>query len=305
MPDMTKSRSIPPLSLALAACCVFYAVVASGQQQAVPNSAVLETEAKEVRRYSVEMIIFQYVGTAAGTTENFQPDQPEEPFAGGEFIDDVSGEMLEVEQAPEADLPMVIDVPAEEEPELPMPIDPNAKLEEIFTYERAGLVLLDPEDYVLGNVYDKLVKLDAYEPLMHTAWIQPTVEKEDTIVLPLRRLGNPPLRLNGTVSLYLSRFLHLVVDLALEQKAPQRMTATEERVRYYGDNQSRAAFSFDPEFVTPSTFYRIQEDRIVRNGELRYYDHPKFGVIAKITRVEEEGPEEDLDMTEDLLPGIN
>ena len=104
MPDMTKSRSIPPLSLALAACCVFYAVVASGQQQAVPNSAVLETEAKEVRRYSVEMIIFQYVGTAAGTTENFQPDQPEEPVAGGEFIDDASGEMLEDEQAPEADL---------------------------------------------------------------------------------------------------------------------------------------------------------------------------------------------------------
>ena len=224
---------------------------------------------------------------------------------GGEFIDDASGEMLEDEQAPEADLPMVIGVPAEEEPELPMPIDPNAKLEEIFTYEQAGLVLLDPEDYVLGNVYDKLVTLDAYEPLMHTAWIQPTVEKEDTIVLPLRRLGNPPLRLDGTVSLYLSRFLHLVVDLALEQKAPQRMTATEERVRYYGDNQSRAAFSFDPEFVTPSTFYRIQEDRIVRNGELRYYDHPKFGVIAKITRVEEEGPEEDLDMTDDLLPGIN
>jgi hypothetical protein len=33
--------------------------------------------------------------------------------------------------------------------------------------------------------------------------------------------------------------------------------------------------------------YRIDEDRIFRNGELRYFDHPKFGVLAKITRAED------------------
>jgi hypothetical protein len=39
----------------------------------------------------------------------------------------------------------------------------------------------------------------------------------------------------------------------------------------------------------------INENRILKNGELRYYDHPKFGVLAKVTRVEEdeeEDPEE-------------
>jgi hypothetical protein len=94
----------------------------------------------------------------------------------------------------------------------------------------------------------------------------------------------------------------MVVDLSLEHKSPQRMTATQERVRYYGDNQSNASRSFDPEFITPSVFYRIEEDRIVRNNELRYFDHPKFGVLAKITRIEAEVPE-DLDTTDDLLPG--
>jgi hypothetical protein len=34
--------------------------------------------------------------------------------------------------------------------------------------------------------------------------------------------------------------------------------------------------------------YRIQEDRIFRSGELRYFDHPKFGVLAKVSRVEED-----------------
>ena len=39
--------------------------------------------------------------------------------------------------------------------------------------------------------------------------------------------------------------------------------------------------------------FRIQEDRIVKNGETRYFDHPKFGVVAKVTRVEEEEPVDD------------
>ena len=40
----------------------------------------------------------------------------------------------------------------------------------------------------------------------------------------------------------------------------------------------------------------------MRNNEVRYFDHPKFGVIARITRIEEEEPES-LDTTDDLLPG--
>jgi hypothetical protein len=37
--------------------------------------------------------------------------------------------------------------------------------------------------------------------------------------------------------------------------------------------------------------FRIAEDRIFKSGDLRYFDHPKFGVLAKISRVEE--PEDD------------
>ena len=40
----------------------------------------------------------------------------------------------------------------------------------------------------------------------------------------------------------------------------------------------------------PVVVYRIAEDRIMRNGDLRYFDHPKFGLIAKLTLVEEEEP---------------
>ena len=41
--------------------------------------------------------------------------------------------------------------------------------------------------------------------------------------------------------------------------------------------------------------YVINENRILKNGELRYYDHPKFGVLAKVTRIEEDEEEEEED----------
>jgi len=295
---------------AATALLTLISAVAGGQQQTVPNAAILETEAEEIRRYSVEMIVFQYVGAAAGSVEIFQPEEliiPDEIPADGTFTGDLSTPLEggQVMLGPDPLAPAL-------EPEDELPAEEGGleeielldqELEEIVTYEQSGHILLDPEEFVLTEIYQKLVRLDAYQPLMHTAWIQPTVEKEAATTLKLRRIGDPPLRLNGTVTLYLSRFLHLVLDLALEEKSPQRMTSSQEAVRYYGDDQSRTANSFDPQFITPSTFYRIQEDRIVRNGELRYYDHPKFGVIAKITRVEEDESEVEPDTTNDLLPG--
>jgi hypothetical protein len=133
---------------------------------------------------------------------------------------------------------------------------------------------------------------------MRAAWVQPTIEKDKTMPIKLRRLGNPPLRLDGTVTLYLSRFLHLVLDLSLEEKTPVRPGA--DRDRFFGDSRTR--IDLDSAYGTPSVFYRLQENRIVRNGELRYYDHPKFGVLAKVTRIEQEQPDV-RDDTADLLPG--
>ncbi len=169
-------------------------------------------------------------------------------------------------------------------------------LDEIPTPEQAGLKLLPPDQYVLDDVYSHLRRLDAYRPILRTAWVQPTLEKNETMPINLRRLGNPPLRLDGTITLYLSRFLHLVVDLSLEEKSPLRVPVDDNRVRQFGD---RSSLRFDREAVTPIVTYRIEEDRIVRNGELRYYDHPRFGVIAKIWRVEEEVAE---DATLDAIP---
>jgi hypothetical protein len=104
--------------------------------------------------------------------------------------------------------------------------------------------------------------------------------------LPL--LAEPPVGLNGTLTLYLSRYLHLVVDLALDAPSEFEEEVVDDDAFFsFGDARSRDE---DESQAMPVRF-RIQENRIFKNGDLRYFDHPRFGVLAKVTRVEE--PEEE------------
>jgi hypothetical protein len=132
----------------------------------------------------------------------------------------------------------------------------------------AELVLLAEEDYQLLDMLERLENLDAYKPLMHFGWTQATWPEDQTEAIPLIRFANPPEGLDGHLTLYLGRYLHLVADLQLDA----------------------------PDVVAMPVRYRIQENRIVRNGELRYYDHPKFGLLARVLRVEED--EEDAESGE-------
>ena len=126
---------------------------------------------------------------------------------------------------------------------------------------------------------------------MHFAWTQVTVPEEETLPIELPALAEPPERLSGTFMLYLSRYLHLVVDLTLDElHANGEPVAIDEPSFVYGDNRFGTGYA---EAQAPTVRFRIQEDRIFKNGDLRYFDHPKFGVLAKITRVEEEEEEED------------
>ncbi|MGB5164195.1 MAG: CsiV family protein, partial [Woeseiaceae bacterium] len=118
-------------------------------------------------------------------------------------------------------------------------------------------VLLEKSELTMTESYGRLERLQAYEPAMHFGWTQPTYEEDLTTSIPLHAFGRPPAALDGSLKLYLSRFLHLVVDLQLDAGAEQ------------------------------PTFYRINENRILRNGEVRYFDHPRFGVIAKVSRAED------------------
>ena len=211
-----------------------------------------EPATEEVRRYTVEVIIFRYAEEVGTGSEVFLPDMPE--------------------------------VAADEEPpampDAPIP-EPRAQQEPLPDIE---LVLLDEAAYALNETLGRLERLDAYEPLMHFGWTQSTWPEDRTKPLPLHLFGRPPAALDGSLMLYLSRYLHLVVDLELQAPEAERET----RAAASGFDGFAAGRDYREPLAPRPIRYRIQEDRILRNGDLRYFDHPRFGVLARVTRVEEQ-----------------
>lgn len=213
----------------------------------------VEPEEPEIRRYTVEIIIFKYAQDVSAGSEVFPRDEPE-----------IQAHPLDEETVLVGELP--------DEP-----------MQEPRSFPDTELVLLSDEDFQLDEIMGRMRRLDVYDPVMHFGWTQVTWPEEQTMAIPLQRLARVPDGLDGELTLYLSRYLHLVVNLAIE--APESMTSNQHEMDRVGE-------FLDEVNVRPATYYRIQENRILKNGELRYYDHPKFGVLAKVTRVEEEEPGE-------------
>jgi len=296
--DWTLLKQLPKRSKHfLLIVCTAVALAGMANAQVVFESEELsEEEVEEVRRYTVEMIVFEYAESAVSGNEIFEPDEilPEDELYSLQprsFGD--PGSVVDLEA------PVAIDdaeLLADESLEFLLPEEPEAEqvLEEFPSHIlQTRLEVLDPDRYAMVDIYKKLVELDAYKPIMRAAWTQATYEEEDTLPIRLRRLGDAPLRLDGNVTLYLSRYLHLVVDLTIESEHEQSATRNVDLPSYYGDRRASRNYGYGYEQEQKPIKYSISENAIFRNGELRYYDHPRFGVLARITRYEEPGPETD------------
>lgn len=181
------------------------------------------------------------------------------------------------EPLPEADL----DLPENISPPKPMPAVK-------YTVLRDG-------ERSLNGLAGKLEATGRYEVLLHQAWRQPGLEREKAapvhIELPLGTTrGNaaptvhaslpdgtgvgqgwnspPEAKLEGDLTLILSRFLHLEADL-----------------RYYTGEVLQPINAVQDQFaelVTQPQVYRLKQERRMRSGELHYIDHPAFGLLAVV-----------------------
>ena len=245
-----------------------FLLLALGGSAAIAQDEPLLQEEEEIRRYTVELIVFSYAQDVSVGTEVFPPDEP--------VVDDSL--LLDVEGPIESDLVTIAEEPAEDDEDL--------------QEDERGLVFLLEDEFTLSDITERFERLDVYETIMHVGWTQPTHPEEETQAIELWEFGDVPEGLDGRFTLYLSRYLHLVVDLGLDAPGQQLDQAVifDEAEIAFGD--SRYQFDPAPEDATMPVRYRILDDRIFKNGEVRYFDHPKFGVVAKIVRVEEDELEE-------------
>jgi len=207
---------------------------------------LLDEEPAAIKMYAVEIIVFRYADDGSAGSEIFPADPPAEIGADElEIITEVDTQPLQRRNP-----------------------------------DFIGLqpVLLRADQLTMQKTVAQLELLDAYEPVLHVGWTQPGYPQTDTVPMQLATFGEPPPGLDGGFTLYLSRYLHLIVDLTLTAPA-----ATAEYADEYGTVHE---FEYALPPIDGPVRFRIQEDRIIRSGEVRYFDHPKFGVVAKVLRLE-------------------
>jgi len=244
------------------------------------DSIDLEPIAPAAPRYSVELILFAYGDGVAMGNEVFPPDEVAEPETAPEGDEDsvFGGRQDEAEfsdRPQPGDTAMRADAGSE-------PGSGPASLEQLVVPADIELRVLPREELTLSSAFDTLSELDAYRPVAWAGWTQTVYESNVTPAIRLRRLDRVPLAFDGTLKLYLSRYLHLEVDLRMEDRQGGVPPAA-----YNSRGPALADIAgAEPQVRRVETVhYRIREDRIVKNGDLRYFDHPKFGLLAKISRV--------------------
>ncbi len=247
----------------------------------------------ELREYAVEVIVFRYGSGVYRGTELFPPDEPPEPPEFDteipKFGDDTAGLGSVPEPAVETD--------DQTAPAADAGDDSDGAFDDTPDDQRPGYTVMLGSELTMGETLDRLERLDAYEPILHFGWrqrVEPFAESEP---IPLAALAAPSPGLDGSFRLYLSRFLHLAVELEqLAEPGPSDARLDRARTDPLFDARSPSALGAESllEFDRPpGTYYRISEDRIFKSGDLRYFDHPKFGVLVKIDRVERETNEPD------------
>ena len=112
---------------------------------------------------------------------------------------------------------------------------------------------LSPEDSMqLNNIAQRIDDLQqAYELVRQLAWIQTAENIEAAEPVNLALMGLDPGVVSGTVKFFTRRYLHLDIDLLLQSSGAD-----------------------------------ISGSRRIRLNESHYFDHPDFGVIAKVSRAE-------------------
>ncbi len=287
----TRHRLLPSRSAALLASAALFSAASSAQEATDDSSG-------ESRDFSVEVIVFRYADSVSAGSEVFVPDDlpPPDEMPGDLQIPTFGDDTTSAELAPVDASDELVPLDANGEP---VELDENGNPIEMAP--RAEYLLLLDEELTLGNTLERLERLDAYQPLAHFGWQQRVKPYDEPVAIPLADLVALPEGLDGEFTLYLSRFLHLVVNVeqlaepAAEVGSDPLFSYADESAYDRYDTEGRIADSYaDYDVVrTGPVVYRIEEDRIFKSGDLRYFDHPRIGVLARIDRIEAPEPDEE------------
>jgi hypothetical protein len=119
--------------------------------------------------------------------------------------------------------------------------------------------------YTLKDVSYTLESSRGYSVLFHRAWRQLAYDRNEAVAYPVHSIiENGRNSVEGTVKLMLERYLHLDMDLLLMSS----------------NGNPNVLYSDAPGNVP---VFELREKRRIKSTELHYFDHPRFGAIARVT----------------------
>ena len=159
---------------------------------------------------------------------------------------------------------------------------------------------LAEEEFILGDIANRLKRAGKYRILKHLAWRQPVVDKAGSMPILIRagrdfsdlfperayrqiefsdtadqeenqNLPSEVRELDGTLNIVIGRYIHLYTDLVY-------------RLPRSNPTELQDALNRDQILVD----YAIKSHRRMRSRELHYIDHPLVGILIEATPIEEE-----------------
>ena len=139
------------------------------------------------------------------------------------------------------------------------------------TARQIALKISQRKSLNMSAIYNRLNRLRVYEPVIWGGWEQRLTNEQNAFPVNLRSIKNTLGKFDGNIKFYESSGgrLRLSVDIEMYEKI--EISANE---------------SDGEQHEQQINTYKISNDKEMRYDELRYFDHPKFGLIAKIQKQE-------------------
>jgi hypothetical protein len=231
-------------------------------------------------RYEIEIIVFRHRDQSRNTSEQLAP---------GEFGYPSLGIYPPSNSAPTAPhIGPYSDTAAQELGGDPRRIEPTISFLLDLQPRFPDSVPLAEDRLQLGRVFERLRTLDAYAPLVHKAWLQAAQPADATQPLQIDSDASGEYAVTGTIRFYKERYTHLEIDLDLRQTEPDADGAQSGPGNWpvFGDVFAAPEPEPVPLRSADGPTFKLQESRRIRGSNAQYFDHPQFGVIARIIEVQ-------------------
>jgi len=144
--------------------------------------------------------------------------------------------------------------------------------------------LLPESSHKLGGFNYTLRKDNNYRVLVHKSWRQrmDRESKSPAIIISGGETINGHKELEGSITIYIAKFLHVATDLWLTQTDKDSNLMWPNVPERPSNSSTQSSFN-----VTSYPVATLRERRRMRSKELHYIDHPLMGVLIQFTPIGE------------------